>query len=63
MFERLFQRPFALNPHLNGPLVEERRRFLCHRADQGIGRNGLRVLAYYLLACDTIFGWVIARER
>ena len=38
MFERLFQRPFALNPHLNGPLVEERRRFLCHRADQGIGR-------------------------
>jgi integrase/recombinase XerD len=51
MFERLFQRPFALNPHLNGPLVEERRRFLCHRADQGIGRNGLRVLAYYLLAC------------
>jgi integrase/recombinase XerD len=51
MFERLFQRPFALSPHLNGPLVEERRRFLCHRADQGFSRNGLRVLAYYLLAC------------
>ena len=51
MFEQLFQRPFALNRHLNGPLAEERRRFLCHRADQGIGLNGLRVLAHYLLAC------------
>jgi integrase/recombinase XerD len=51
MFERLFQRPFALNRHLNGPLAEERRRFLCHRADQGIGLTGLRVLAHYLLAC------------
>ena len=45
MFERLFQRPFALNRHLNGPLAEERGPFLCHRADQGISLNGLRVLA------------------
>jgi integrase/recombinase XerD len=51
MFERLFQRPSALNRHVNGPLAEERRRFLCHRADQGIGLTGLHVLAHYLLAC------------
>ncbi|TWU62574.1 hypothetical protein V7x_43090 [Crateriforma conspicua] len=51
MFEQLFRFPSALNPHLSSPLVEERRRFLCHRAEEGIGRNGLRVLAYYLLAC------------
>ena len=40
---------------LNGPLAEERRRFLCHRAEQGYGRRGLRVLAYYLLACAHSF--------
>lgn len=51
MFEELFRFPSALNPHLNSPLSEERRRFLCHREEEGIGRNGLRVLAYYLLAC------------
>jgi len=51
MFERLFRFPHALRPHLSGPLAEERRRFLNHRAEEGIGRNGLRVLAYYLLAC------------
>ncbi|HTU21171.1 MAG TPA: site-specific integrase [Gemmataceae bacterium] len=51
MFERLFRHPYALEPHLNGPLAEERRRFLCHRAEQGYSHTGLRVLAYYLLAC------------
>jgi integrase/recombinase XerD len=51
MFEQLFRFRGPLNAHLNAPLAEERRRFLCHRADQDIGRNGLRVLAYYLLAC------------
>jgi len=55
MFERLFRFSHALKPHLNGPLAEERRRFLNHRADEGIGRNGLRVLAYYLLACTNSF--------
>jgi len=51
MFERLFRFPHALEPHLIGPLAEERQRFLSHRADEGIRPNGLRVLAYYLLAC------------
>ncbi|APZ93225.1 site-specific integrase [Fuerstiella marisgermanici] len=51
MFEQLFRFPHALQPHLDGPLAAERRRYLCHRANEGIGRNGLRVLAYYLLAC------------
>jgi integrase/recombinase XerD len=51
MFEMLFKQPFALEPHLNGPLVEERRQFLNHRAEQGYSKKGLRVLAYYLLAC------------
>ncbi|MEO2033667.1 MAG: hypothetical protein ABGZ35_16430 [Planctomycetaceae bacterium] len=51
MFEQLFRFPHALQPHLDGPLAEERRRYLCHRADEGIGRNGVRVMAYYLLAC------------
>lgn len=51
MFERLFRFPHALQPHLNSPMAEERRRFLCHREQEGYGRNGLRVLAYYLLAC------------
>ena len=55
MFERLFRLPWALEPHLNGPLAEERRRFLCHRAEQGYGHRGLRVLAYYLLACARSF--------
>ncbi len=55
MFERLFRFPHALAPHLNGPLAEERRRFLNHRAEEGIGRNSLRVLAYYLLACTRSF--------
>src|SRR3954451_16157707 len=55
MFERLFRHPHALEPHLNGPLAEERRRFLCHRAEQGYRHRGLRVLAYYLLACARSF--------
>ncbi len=69
MFERLFRFPHALQPHLNGPLAEERRRFLCHREDEGIGRNGLRVLAYYLLASTDYLrladrnGEIIAREE
>jgi integrase/recombinase XerD len=51
MFEQFFKHPFALKPHVDGPLAEERRRFLVHRADQGYSRRNLRVLAYYLLAC------------
>ena len=51
MFELLFRFPRALKPHVDGPLAEERRRFLNHRAEEGMSRHSLRVLAYYLLAC------------
>ncbi len=51
MFEQLFRFRGPLDAHLNAPLAEERRRFLCYRADEGLCRNSVRVLAYYLLAC------------
>lgn len=34
MFDRLFRRPQAVARHRNGPLAEERRRFLVHCAEQ-----------------------------
>ena len=55
MFEQLFRLPDSLAAHLDAPLVEERRRFLNHRAEQGICRGSLRVIAYYLLACTQYF--------
>ena len=38
MFERLFDCPRVLMRQRAGPLLEERLRYLCHRADQGITR-------------------------
>jgi integrase/recombinase XerD len=49
MFEQLFERADALARQRSGPLLEERRRYLSHLADQGMARNTLRVIAYYLL--------------
>jgi integrase/recombinase XerD len=49
MFEQLFERSDALTRQRAGPLLEERRRYLLHLADQGMARNTLRVVAYYLL--------------
>jgi site-specific recombinase XerD len=50
MFDRLFERPFALARHRSGPLLEERHAFLTHLANQGYSRSALRTNARYLLA-------------
>src|SRR5438270_11403427 len=49
MFERLFNRPITLAQQWAGPLLEDRLRYLSHLAEQGVGRHGLQVRAYYLL--------------
>ena len=49
MFEQLFQRPWALAHYRDGPLAEERRRFLVHCADQRMGAERLRGIAGYTL--------------
>lgn len=55
MFEQLFERPHVLARHRVGPLLEERRRFLAHLADQGLSRYTLRKTANFLLvATDTL---------
>jgi len=49
MFERLFGSRFALARQRNGPLVEERRRYLMHCAEQQMARLTLRRIAVYTL--------------
>ena len=49
MFESLFRRPHALARHRNGPLADERRRYLVHCADRGMKIPTLLVVAFYLL--------------
>jgi len=49
MFERLFNRPITLAQQWAGPLLEDRLRYLSHLAEQGVGRHGLQVRAYYVL--------------
>ena len=49
MFELLFTRPCALARQRNGPLADERRRYLAHCHEQQVARNTLRGIAVYLL--------------
>jgi integrase/recombinase XerD len=49
MFDRLFQKPFVLARHRNGPLAEERRRYLVHCAEQQMTRRTMRDIALYTL--------------
>jgi integrase/recombinase XerD len=49
MFDRLFHKPFVLARHRNGPLAEERRRYLDHCAEQQMTRRTLRDIALYTL--------------
>jgi len=49
MFDRLFQRPRALARHQNGPLAEDRRRFLAHSAEQQMCPMALQNIARYTL--------------
>lgn len=50
MFELLFSRPYAIARHRNGPLAEERRRYLSDCAEHGVKVPTLKVVAHYLLA-------------
>jgi hypothetical protein len=49
MFERLFDCPRVLMRQRAGPLLEERLRYLCYRADQGMTRRILQETARSLL--------------
>jgi len=49
MFEILFTRAHAIARHRDGPLSEERRRYLAHCAERGMAIPTLLVLANYLL--------------
>lgn len=49
MFDRLFQHPHALARHRDGPLAEERRRYLAHSAAQQMSTRTLRGIAIYTL--------------
>lgn len=50
MFDRVFQNPRVLARHRNGPLAEERRRYLAHCANLGMAPAGLQHLARATLA-------------
>lgn len=45
MFDRLYKRPHAIARHQNGPLAEERRRYLAHCAEQRMSRETLGQIA------------------
>ena len=49
MFEKLFTSSKALNRYSNGPLLEERVRYLAHCAAQGSTRGSLRLTAQHQL--------------
>ncbi len=49
MFDRLYQRPRVLARHRNGPLVEERRRYLVHGAEQEMALLTLQSMARHTL--------------
>jgi integrase/recombinase XerD len=49
LFDQLFGRPRALARHRDGPLVEERLRYVSHLASQGMVQGSLRTAAAYLL--------------
>jgi integrase/recombinase XerD len=49
MFDQLFQNPRVLARQRNGPLAEERRRYLAHCAEQGMAPSTLQHIARYIL--------------
>jgi site-specific recombinase XerD len=50
MFDQLFAHPHAVARHRDGPMAEERRRYLVHRAEQQMAAHTLRAIAAYILA-------------
>src|SRR5271165_2662351 len=49
MFDQVFQSQRVLTRHRNGPLVEERRRYLAYCAEQGMAPSTLQHVARYIL--------------
>src|SRR5262244_4548399 len=49
MFHQLFQHPPTIERHQAAPLLEERRSYLAHCADQGRTKSSLRLIAQHLL--------------
>ena len=49
MFGVLFSRPHAIARHRNGPLAEQRRRYLADCAERGLRTPTLQIVADYLL--------------
>jgi len=49
MFDQLFKKPRVLARYRDGPLAEERRRYLVHCAEQRMARSTLREIAIYTL--------------
>ena len=49
MFEQIFELPHARERQRNGPLAEERRRYLVHCAEQQMAPRTLRHIALYTL--------------
>ena len=49
MFDRLFTLPAVIARHRDGPLADERGRFLTHLADLGLARRTLQGFAALLL--------------
>src|SRR5438477_12243472 len=50
MFERFLKTPHALAGHQNGPLAEERRRYIAHCIEQQMSYETLHGVANYTLA-------------
>ena len=49
MFESLFKYPTVLARHVEGPVADERKRFLLYRANEGAARETLLRIARELL--------------
>jgi integrase/recombinase XerD len=49
MFDRLLKDPQAVARHRDGPLADERRRFLAHCAERRMSHGTLQGIAYYIL--------------
>ena len=49
MFELIFKAPRTLRRHREGPLADERVRYLAQLAEGGVSRSTLRHAAFFLL--------------
>jgi hypothetical protein len=52
MFDQLLEGSHALARHLSVPLVDERRRYLAHCAEEGMAKGTLRLMAGLLMAAE-----------